>query len=92
MPKVKCSVDSCEYWGRSGTCNADTISVNKASSARTEFADEPGSIPAKEQPTGKARPTLDDDFRGTCCGTMRRRRREAVDEQSREPRKGHCRP
>ncbi|MEW6226772.1 MAG: DUF1540 domain-containing protein, partial [Bacillota bacterium] len=70
MPNVKCSVDSCEYWGRGGACNADTISVNRAPSARTEFADEPGSIPARERPAGEARPAPDDDFRGTCCGTM----------------------
>lgn len=28
MPKVKCSVESCEYWGEGQVCLADSIMVN----------------------------------------------------------------
>ncbi|MEW5867227.1 MAG: DUF1540 domain-containing protein [Bacillota bacterium] len=91
MPNVKCSVDNCEYWGRGGVCNADTISVNKAPSASTEFADEPGSIADRDRPAGETGAAPADDSRRTCCGTMRRRREGAVGER-RGPRMGPCRP
>lgn len=94
MPSVKCSVDDCRHWGPGGVCRADAISVNRARSARTEFADEPGSAPGREQAPGETRQTAPDDFRGTCCETMRRRREGPgeAEEGRRGSRGGRCRP
>ncbi len=76
MPNVKCSVDSCQYWCPGGNCSADSISINKLPSAGIEVADEPGSVPEKERSAEERRQATDDDLRGTCCGTMRRRREQ----------------
>ena len=36
MPNLKCTVDTCNYWGNGNRCTADSIEVNnQASNAKT---------------------------------------------------------
>lgn len=44
MTRVKCTVDTCQYWGQGQVCAADEIEVNSnyggTGAGRTAFADE----------------------------------------------------
>lgn len=77
MAKVKCSVDSCEFWGEGQVCKADAIQVknnmagDRDDDLRMEFANEPGNAPAGEN---AAKDTSAGTSRQTCCETMRPRR------------------
>ncbi|NLG85324.1 MAG: DUF1540 domain-containing protein [Firmicutes bacterium] len=77
MTNVRCSVDRCEFWGEGQVCKADTIWVknnmvgDRDDDLKTEFADEPGNIPAGEN---AAKGASAGTSRQTCCATMRPRR------------------
>lgn len=97
MTIVRCSVDSCEFWGEGEVCQADTIWVknNMIGDAddelpyafNTEIAYEPGAAPEKGEDGDK--PTSAKTSRHTCCETMRPRRHRGEDDK-RGPRRGYC--
>ncbi|MEA4884820.1 MAG: DUF1540 domain-containing protein [Clostridia bacterium] len=83
MPDVKCSIDSCKYWGVGQVCHADSIWVQPntdaggtrdlVQSTQMEFAVEPGAK-AGSVGTPKSQPSAPgsraSNSAQTRCGTM----------------------
>ncbi len=66
--RIKCYVDSCEYWGHGNKCMADEIEVDNMHRTRPGKGDmELGQLGAGH---GEARKSEE-----TCCETFRPRRR-----------------
>ncbi len=71
MAKIRCSVNTCEFWGEGEVCQADSIWVKNNMSGvtddelyLTEFADEPGNKYGMDKSTAETSSQ-------TCCETMR---------------------
>lgn len=87
MTQVRCSVDTCQYWGEGQVCRADSIWVRDnamhgagatatrgaAGSARMEIADEPGTVIRPGQTTTTRPGSSASTSNETCCGTMKPR-------------------
>lgn len=77
MTKVRCSVDSCEFWGRGDVCKANSIWINSNMDGESdedsfldfdaEFAEELGTLNGSDQSPVRT-------SRNTCCETMRPRK------------------
>lgn len=86
MTKVKCSVNTCEFWGKGNVCKADGIWVknnvtgykenNLSYHGGVELAEELGQ---DETNPDKAKKTSAETSRQTCCETMRPRSRQEDD-------------
>lgn len=97
MTRVRCSVDSCEFWGKGEVCQADTIWVKNnmigdaddelPSAFNTEIAYESGTTPDKDEDVDK--PASAKTSRHTCCETMHPRRHGGQDDK-RGSRRGCC--
>jgi hypothetical protein len=87
MTKVKCTVDSCEFWGEGQICTADEIWVKNditgdpddfpnhfINASSVEFSEEFGDK-LEDQKKGTNEPKLQNDTAQTspqtCCDTMR---------------------
>ena len=76
MTEVKCSVDSCTYWGKGNVCKADSILVKSSPAPgadqffASEFAEELGGEGRKKKPADTSSETCCETFRprGGCCG------------------------
>jgi len=83
MTQVRCSVDTCQYWGEGQVCRADSIWVRDnttggslrgaTGSTRMEIADEPGTVIRPGQTTGPHSGSSASTSTETCCGTMKPR-------------------
>ncbi len=85
MPKVRCSVDSCQFWGSGQICNAEEIWVRNDisgdsdqfsehfinASNRTEFAGDFGEKAGEQNTSGSRAITSAQTSPQTCCDTMR---------------------
>ncbi|MGE5557786.1 MAG: DUF1540 domain-containing protein [Bacillota bacterium] len=90
MPKVKCTVDSCEFWGEGQVCNADEIWVKNditgdpddfanhfINASQVEFSEEFGEESEDKKERDKENKLQDQDAQTspqTCCDTMRPKR------------------
>ncbi|HHV78750.1 MAG TPA: DUF1540 domain-containing protein [Firmicutes bacterium] len=77
MTRVRCTVDSCDYWGEGQRCTAEEIWVKvnatRVGSAFNEFAEELGKARGEVGPLGDMTASSSGE---TCCDTMRPRRHE----------------
>lgn len=78
MADIKCSVDSCEYWGEGQVCTADSIQVKNsmASDSDDELGTGRGGMEVGSlgnEGRLRARSTTAKTSSDTCCETMRPR-------------------
>jgi hypothetical protein len=75
MTKVKCTVDSCEYWGKGQVCNAEEIEVkNDITGDADRFSDHYINAAMEVGAEFDSLGFKDGDARTsaqTCCETMR---------------------
>lgn len=80
MPKVKCSVETCEYWGEGQVCLADAIKVNNDTMEEMED----GTLYAYDAEFASEYiegAMLAESSHQTCCETMRPRKRRKEKQQ-----------
>jgi hypothetical protein len=78
MTKVKCTVNSCDFWGEGQICNADEILVKSDTSQDSDRFSQPYSTDEMEVSAEFDRPllynTIAHSSSQTCCETMRPKR------------------
>lgn len=89
MTNVRCSVDTCKFWGEGEVCKADAVWVKNNMTNdtddelyQTEFADEPGIKPDENKKSTSAGTSSQ-----TCCETMRPHEKH---NQNKGKRGSHC--
>jgi hypothetical protein len=83
MTNVKCTVDSCEYWGEGQVCQANQILVKNdiagdtdqfanhyVNASMTEFGDEMGKVAGQKTAGATGRSDAQTSPQ-TCCDTMK---------------------
>ncbi len=90
MTKVRCSVNSCYYWGEGDVCKADSIWVNnniieerddKMPHPYTEFAEEPGVFSKDQNRIDKPEKSSASNSSQTRCETMRPQKEQLLNKE-----------